>query len=60
MKKMLITASAVGAAIAGLILYARSRNENGKLLPGSKAKDAFNARNDGLGKIERNALHSMG
>jgi hypothetical protein len=52
MKKMLLASAAVGAAIAGLILYFRRR-------PGNEAPKALE---DGKGnrKVERNLLHSMG
>jgi len=58
MKKMLITASAVGAAIAGMVLYARNRADRSRPLNGSAS--GRNYLKDGLGKIERNAMHSMG
>ena len=58
MKKMLITASAVGAAIAGMILYARNRADKPRQLNGNAS--GKNYLKDGLGKIERNAMHSMG
>lgn len=61
MKKILITATAVGAAIAGIILYNRRRNQSGTKRVEAAAKEAYDTMNDGLGKIERNtALHSMG
>jgi hypothetical protein len=52
MKKMLLASAAVGAAIAGLILYSRRRTGNAdtKALPDVK----------GNGKAQRNVLHSMG
>jgi hypothetical protein len=59
MKKILIAATAVGATIAGLILYNRKRNS----APGrieDAAKDAYRTMNDGIGKVERTANHSMG
>ena len=54
MKKMLITASAVGAAIAGMVLYARNRADRSRPLNGSAS--GRNYLKDGLGKIERNAM----
>jgi hypothetical protein len=59
MKKILIAATAVGAAIAGLILYSKRRND----APGQiedAAKDAYKTMNAGLGKVERDTMHSMG
>jgi hypothetical protein len=58
MKKILIAATAVGAAIAGIILYSRKRN-NGTRQVESAAKNAYNTINDGIGKIERGTM-SMG
>jgi hypothetical protein len=59
MKKILIAATAVGATIAGLILYARKRNSTPRQI-GDAAKDAYKTMNEGIGKVERNAKHSMG
>jgi hypothetical protein len=59
MKKILIAATAVGATIAGLILYNRRRNSASGQVERA-AKDAYNTMNNGLGKIERNTMHSMG
>jgi hypothetical protein len=59
MKKILIAATAVGATIAGIILYNRRRNNGAKQVENA-AKDAYNTMNDGIGKVERNTMHSMG
>jgi len=59
MKKILIAATAVGATIAGIILYNRKRNNEGKQVEDA-AKDAYKTMNDGIGKVERNTMHSMG
>ncbi len=59
MKKMLITASALGAAIAGLVLYAKRKNKPENKIKDA-AKDAYETMNKGLGGIERPAHHSMG
>jgi hypothetical protein len=60
MKKILIAATAVGAAIAGIILYnGRKRNTGAKQVDNA-AKDAYDTMNNGIGKIERSAMHSMG
>jgi hypothetical protein len=56
MKKILIAATAVGTAIAGLILYARKRNQN--RLAGRTGVQA--ALPDGAAVVERSALHTMG
>lgn len=59
MKKILIAATAVGAAIAGLIIYSRKKNpSSGKIE--DAAKDAYQTMNEGIGKVERGAMHSMG
>ncbi|MBO9682304.1 MAG: hypothetical protein J7502_06500 [Flavisolibacter sp.] len=59
MKKILIAATAVGATIAGLILYSRKRNNPPKQIEDA-AKDAYRTMNEGIGNVERNAMHSMG
>lgn len=58
MKKILIAATAVGASIAGLILYNRKKNSGPKQVEDA-AKDAYKTMNDGLGKVERGTM-SMG
>lgn len=58
MKKILIAATAVGATIAGIILYSRKRNSGTKEVKDA-AKNAYNTMNDGIGKVERGAM-SMG
>ena len=57
MKKMLIAASAVGATIAGLILYFRKHNKNAppKQLKDA-AEDAYHTMYASLGHVERNTL----
>jgi len=59
MKKILIAATAVGATIAGIILYSRKRNSGARQVENA-AKNAYDTMNNGLGKIERSAMHSMG
>jgi len=59
MKKIVIAATAVGAAIAGIILYNRKRTNGNKPVERA-AKDAYNTMNDGIGKIEHDTVHSMG
>ena len=59
MKKILIAATTVGATIAGIILYNRKKNNAPKKIEDA-AKDAYQTMNDGLGKIERPVMHSMG
>jgi hypothetical protein len=59
MKRILIAATAVGATIAGIILYGRKRNSGTKQVEGA-AKNAYNIMNDGIGKLERSGMHSMG
>jgi hypothetical protein len=62
MKKMLLAASAVGAGIAGLIVYARTRKEK----PGNpraiadKGMNAYQSLTSGSNSNERSALHTMG
>ena len=52
-------ASAVGAAIAGLIIYSRKKNSSSGKIEDA-AKDAYQTMNEGIGKVERGAMHSMG
>ncbi len=59
MKTILIAATAVGTAIAGIIFYNRKRSSGTKPIEDA-AKDAYKTMNNGLGKIERNPVHSMG
>lgn len=59
MKTMLLTATAVGTAIAGLILYYQKKNKSpNKVL--DAAKDSYGAINNGIGQLERPAQHAMG
>ena len=60
MKKILIAATAVGAAIAGIILYNRKRVNSDPGQIEDAAKNAYDTMNNGIGKIERGAMHSMG
>lgn len=60
MKKILIAAAAVGAAIAGIILYNRNKNNEEPKRIEDAAKDAYDAMNEGIGKVERGTMHSMG
>ena len=60
MKKMLIAASAVGAAIAGLILYTRNRMERPAPGIGNGSGHTFPALDKRSVSTERNAMHSMG
>lgn len=56
----MIVATTVGAAIAGIILYNRKRNNSVPKRIETAAKDAYDIMNEGIGKVERNARHSMG
>jgi hypothetical protein len=59
MKILLVTASAVGAAIAGLVLYYQRKSKPANRIADA-AKDAYRTMNDGLGKLERPAApHSV-
>jgi hypothetical protein len=40
-------------------LYSRKRNSGTKQVEGA-AKNAYNIMNDGIGKLERSGMHSMG
>lgn len=59
MKSILITAAAVGTAIAGLILYYQRKNR-----PANKvldaAEDAYHTMNKAIGSVERPMQHAMG
>lgn len=57
MKTILITATILGAAIAGIILYGQRRTGSSPVE--DAAKDAYDTMNNGFGKIERGSL-SMG
>jgi hypothetical protein len=59
MKSMLLTATAVGAAIAGLILYYQRKNKPSNRMLGA-ARDAYSTMNNGIGQLERPAHHAMG
>ena len=60
MKKILIAATAVGAGIAGIILYNKRKTNSGSKQIKNAATDAYNTMNGGLGKIERGTMHTMG
>lgn len=59
MKTMLIAATAVGTAIAGIILYLQ-RKEKGHNRVLDAASTAYHQMNRGIGQIERPAHHAMG
>lgn len=59
MKSMLLTATVVGAAITGLILYYQKKNKPANRIEDA-AKDAYQTMNEGIGGIERPAHHAMG
>ena len=59
MKKMLITASMLGAAIAGLVLYSQRKNKTQNKIADA-ADDAYQTMNKALGEVERPAHHAMG
>ena len=59
MKKMLMAATAAGAAIAGIILYFGRKNpERGKIK--RAAKDAYNTLSEGIERAERPGQRAMG
>jgi hypothetical protein len=60
MKSIFLAATAVGTAIAGIILYNRRRSNSGTRQIENAASDAYQTMNSGLGKIERSTIHSMG
>lgn len=56
---MLIAATAVGAVVAGLILYLQGSDKSrNKVL--DAAKGAYRQVNNGIGQLERPAHHAMG
>ena len=59
MIKMLIAASAVGTAIAGLLLYSQRKNKIENRITNA-AKNAYKTMNSSLGRLERPAHHTMG
>lgn len=60
MKNILIAATIVGAVAAGLILYTSKKNNGSKDQVKDAAKDAYDAMNAGIGKVERLGQHAMG
>jgi hypothetical protein len=64
MKNMLIAATVVGAAVAGVILYLQKQNKNRTMLEGGNirraARDAYDTVNAGIGSLERPGQHAMG
>ena len=58
MKTMLVTATAVGAAIAGIALYYQRKNKAGNKI--NSARDAYSIMDEPGGRIERPAHHAMG
>ena len=61
MKKILIAATIVGAAGAGVILYLRNRNnQTGSKEVEDAAKDAYRTMNANMGRVERLGQHAMG
>ena len=56
---MLLTATAVAAALAGLILYCQKKNKTGNRIEDA-AKDAYQTMNEGIGRVERPMQHAMG
>ncbi|HET7897997.1 MAG TPA: hypothetical protein VFL47_10015 [Flavisolibacter sp.] len=59
MKTILIAATAVGAVVAGLILYLQGSVESKNKIANA-ANDAYRGMNNGLGQLERPAQHAMG
>lgn len=59
MKNILITASALGAAIAGLILYYQKKN-TARTNTIDIAKDAYQRVGNGFNNVKRPAHHAMG
>jgi hypothetical protein len=59
MKTMLLSAAAVGAVLAAMILYVDRKNKPGNRVKDA-AKDAYKLMNKGIGSIERPAYHAMG
>jgi hypothetical protein len=55
MKQILLTATAVGATIAAIIIYNRKRSSGSKQVENA-AKDAYKTMNYGLGKVERSTF----
>ena len=59
MKNILLTATGVGAIIAGFILYAQKKNKPQNKIKDA-AKDAYQTMNEGIGSLERPMQHAMG
>jgi hypothetical protein len=63
MKKMLLVASAVGAGIAGLIVYSKRKTElksGTRKTLGQKGNNSYGALDTSLDGTGRSALHTMG
>ncbi len=56
---MLLTAAAVGAVIAAMIVYVDRKNRPINRVSDA-AEDAYDTMNEGIGSIERRAQHAMG
>jgi hypothetical protein len=59
MKSMLLAATTVGLAIAGLILYNQQRAKPKNRIKDA-AKNAYQTMNEGIGSVERPMHHAMG
>lgn len=61
MKSALLAATAVGAALAGLILYYQKRLTTERKMLATENDDFHSMSNgNGIGKMERPAVHAMG
>jgi hypothetical protein len=59
MKKMFLTAAAVGAVIAAMVVYNERKNRPRNRIKDA-AKDAYDTMNEGIGSVERPFQHAMG
>ena len=57
MKKMLMAATIVGSAIAGIILYVKKQRGRGRLLSPKNTRKTIG---EGSAKMERPGQHAMG
>lgn len=59
MKNMLLTAAAVGAVLAAMLIYVERKNSSRNKIAGA-AEDAYDTMNKAIGSVERPAYHAMG
>jgi hypothetical protein len=59
MKQLLLTAAAIGAVLAAMIIYNERKNRPENRIKDA-AEDAYDTMNEGIGSIERPMHNAMG